>query len=169
VAPFVEGALQLLARALHAFLDAGEKQPFEAELLRMRLVQEILVHLLRNPQLNADCGLPHRVFPGYTRSNSQESQFVSTIIALQEKILPGACYLFKHSTTCPVSAHAAGEIRAMRSELPIYWVNVREQRDLSNWVAEQYGVRHESPQLILLRDGKPEKVWNHFEITRGPR
>ena len=94
---------------------------------------------------------------------------MSTIIALQEKALPGACYIFKHSTTCPVSAHAAGEVQAMLSELPIYWVNVREQRDLSNWVAEHCGVRHESPQLILLRDGKPEKVWSHFEISRDPR
>jgi bacillithiol system protein YtxJ len=93
---------------------------------------------------------------------------VSTIIALQEKTLPGACYIFKHSTTCPVSAHAAGEVQAMQGELPIYWVNVREQRELSNWVAEHYGVRHESPQLILLRDGKPEKVWSHFEISRNP-
>jgi bacillithiol system protein YtxJ len=94
---------------------------------------------------------------------------VSTIIALQEKALPGSCYIFKHSTTCPVSAHAAQEVQAMQCELPVYWLNVREQRELSNWVAAQYGVRHESPQLILLRDGRPEKVWSHFEITRNPR
>jgi bacillithiol system protein YtxJ len=100
--------------------------------------------------------------------NRQESQFVSPILPLQEKSLPDSCYLFKHSTTCPISAQAAEEVRAMRVDLPVYWVNVREQRDLSTWVAATYGVRHESPQLILLRGGRPAKVWNHFEIRRDP-
>lgn len=93
---------------------------------------------------------------------------MSTIIALQEKSLPAACWVFKHSTTCPVSARAAQEVQAMQSELPVYWVNVREQRELSNWVAEATGVRHESPQLILLRGGAAAKSWSHFEITRTP-
>ncbi len=94
---------------------------------------------------------------------------MSTIIAMREKYLPSACWIFKHSTTCPVSARAADEVRAMGSDMPIYWVNVREQRELSNWVAAQYGVAHESPQLILLKDGKAEAVWSHFAITREPK
>ena len=92
---------------------------------------------------------------------------MSTIIAMQDKALPENCLVFKHSTTCPVSATAGQEVRALVTELPIYWINVREQRDLSNWVAETYKVTHESPQLILLRGGKPEKVWSHYEITRS--
>jgi bacillithiol system protein YtxJ len=94
---------------------------------------------------------------------------MSTIIDLREKNLPGTCYLFKHSTSCPVSARAAEEVRAMRTDTPIYWVNVREQRDLSNWVAAQYRVTHESPQLILLKDGKVEGVWSHSAISREPK
>lgn len=93
---------------------------------------------------------------------------MSTIIPLQEKALPPACWVFKHSTTCPVSARAAREVEALESDLPVYWVNVREQRELSNWIAEALGVRHESPQLILVRDGRAVKSWSHFEITRTP-
>jgi len=85
---------------------------------------------------------------------------------MKEKTLPANCLVYKHSTTCGVSATAAKEVRAMETDLPIYWVNVREQRDLSNWVAETYDVTHESPQLILIRDGKPEKVWSHYEVNR---
>lgn len=85
---------------------------------------------------------------------------------MKEKTLPAKCLVYKHSTTCGISAAAAKEVRAMETDLPIYWVNVREQRDLSNWVAETYDVTHESPQLILIRDGKPEKVWNHYEVSR---
>ena len=92
---------------------------------------------------------------------------MSTIVPLTEKALPSACFVFKHSTTCGVSAGAAREVRAMETELPIYWINVREQRELSNWVAETYQVTHESPQLILIRDGKAQSVWSHYDIHRS--
>ncbi len=91
---------------------------------------------------------------------------MNSIIPLKEKTLPANCLVYKHSTTCGISATAAREVRAMETDLPIYWINVREQRDLSNWVAETYDVTHESPQLILIRDGKPEKVWSHYEVNR---
>jgi len=55
----------------------------------------------------------------------------------------------------------------MTTDLPIYWINVREQRELSNWFAETYEVVHESPQLILLKSGKPEKVWDHYDVHRS--
>ena len=92
---------------------------------------------------------------------------MSTIIPTTEKTLPADCFVFKHSTTCGISAGAAREVRAMTTELPIYWINVREQRELSNWVAETYAVGHESPQLILIRDGKPKQVWNHSDVHRS--
>ena len=85
---------------------------------------------------------------------------------MNDKNLPADCLVYKHSTTCPISATAGQEVRAMSTDLPIYWINVREQRDLSNWVADSYQVRHESPQLILLKDGKMQKVWSHYEINR---
>ena len=91
---------------------------------------------------------------------------MSAIVPLKEKTLPATCYVFKHSTSCPISAHAAREMEASRTDLPIYSIEVREQRELSNWVAQVYGVTHESPQLILLREGKAEKVWNHFEVRK---
>ena len=91
---------------------------------------------------------------------------MSTIIPLQEKLLPLSCLVFKHSTACGVSARASREVEALQTGLPVYWVNVREQRDLSNWIAETYQVTHESPQLILLSDGKAAKVWNHFQVNR---
>ena len=91
---------------------------------------------------------------------------MSTIIPLDEKSLPADCLVFKHSTACGVSARAARVVEALETSLPIYWVNVREQRDISNWIAQAYQVTHESPQLILLRDGKPGKVWNHFQVNR---
>jgi bacillithiol system protein YtxJ len=91
---------------------------------------------------------------------------MSTIIPMQEKALPQDCVVYKHSTTCPISASAAKEVRAMTTSLPIYWVNVREQRDLSNWIAAAYGIAHESPQLILIKGGKSAQTWSHYDINR---
>jgi len=91
---------------------------------------------------------------------------MSTIIPMQEKALPEDCVVYKHSTTCPISATAANEVRAMATTLPIYWINVREQRELSNWVAATYDVAHESPQLILIKGGKPAQTWSHYDINR---
>ena len=92
---------------------------------------------------------------------------MSTIIPLENKELPQNCWVFKHSSTCPVSARAASEIQASTSPAVIYQIGVREQRELSSWVADTYGVRHESPQLIFIKDGKARQVWNHGEIRRG--
>lgn len=76
--------------------------------------------------------------------------------------------LFKHSSTCPISTRAYAQVeefRAKSPDIPIGLVVVQEARPLSDYIAEQYGVRHESPQIIVLRGG--EVVWNdsHFALT----
>ncbi|RDU36174.1 bacillithiol system redox-active protein YtxJ [Neobacillus piezotolerans] len=76
--------------------------------------------------------------------------------------------VLKHSSTCPIS-HAAfeeyGEF-AGQDEVPAWMLIVQESRPLSNYIAETYGIKHESPQAILFQDGKP--IWNasHWKITK---
>ena len=79
--------------------------------------------------------------------------------------LPADCYVYKHSTACPISAAAAEVVRRHSFDLPVYWINVIEQRPLSNWVADAYGVRHQSPQLLKVNGGRIEQHWSHFDIT----
>jgi bacillithiol system protein YtxJ len=93
---------------------------------------------------------------------------MSTIIPLAVRSLPADCLVFKHSTACPISAGAAREVAGLVTDLPIYQVNVREQRDLSDWVSAAYAVVHESPQLILVRAGKALRSWSHGDVRRGP-
>ncbi len=49
--------------------------------------------------------------------------------------------------------------------MPVYLVDVLAQRPLSQAIAARLGIRHESPQAIVLRQGKA--VWDasHFAIT----
>jgi bacillithiol system protein YtxJ len=78
--------------------------------------------------------------------------------------------LFKHSTTCSVSSRASGQVdRLICSEHATPFtaavVIVQTARSLSDRIEERFGIRHESPQAIILRDGEP--VWNasHWDVT----
>ena len=89
---------------------------------------------------------------------------MANLINLTTPELPQNCYVYKHSTQCSLSALAAEVIRGHTFDLPVYRVNVIEQRQLSNWVADTYGLRHQSPQLIKISGGKVEQHWSHFDI-----
>ena len=77
--------------------------------------------------------------------------------------------LFKHSRTCGISCEALDELHAHVAEhghkAAYKMITVQSHRRLSDSAAERFGIRHETPQAILLRDGRP--VWNasHFRIT----
>ena len=78
--------------------------------------------------------------------------------------------VFKHSTTCPVSANALSEfnqyLETESGDQTTYaLVKVIESRPVSNQIAEDTGVKHESPQIILLRDGKKYWTASHWSIT----
>jgi len=92
-----------------------------------------------------------------------ENDFTTMLSKSREKLQ----LLLKHSTRCPTSRNAMAEFRRLATtngDADLSVVLVFETRPLSTWIAEQIGVSHESPQVILLRDG--EAVWNasHQEI-----
>lgn len=91
---------------------------------------------------------------------------IEMIKELQGKDLPNTCFVFKHSTRCPISFRAADVVRASESKLkfPLFWINVVEQRELSNWVAEKYSTQHQSPQLLLIEDDSVKGNWTHQAI-----
>jgi bacillithiol system protein YtxJ len=66
--------------------------------------------------------------------------------------------IFKHSTTCSISAAAKSKIERQWADsgldLPIYYLDLLRFRPLSTQVAEQFAIRHESPQLLLIQDGE---------------
>jgi bacillithiol system protein YtxJ len=71
--------------------------------------------------------------------------------------------LFKHSDACPISARAYRQMEEVKT--PVSIVVVQRSRDLSREVEARTGVRHETPQALVLRNGRV--VWNasHFDIT----
>lgn len=77
-------------------------------------------------------------------------------------------WLFKHSLTCPISANAFDEYKQYmeeNKEIDTYYLAVQEARPLSNYIAEKYQVKHESPQALLFTNN--DIVWHasHGKIT----
>jgi len=76
--------------------------------------------------------------------------------------------LYKHSSICGVSAAASEEVERFADAnptLPIFRVDVIRERGVSQRIAEHLGVRHASPQAILLRCGSPIWVTSHLGVT----
>jgi bacillithiol system protein YtxJ len=76
--------------------------------------------------------------------------------------------IYKHSPRCGVSLTAAEEVRRFADAepaVPVYVLDVVRDRGLAREVARRLGIRHESPQAILLREG--EVVWeaSHRGVT----
>src|SRR3954468_7419804 len=78
--------------------------------------------------------------------------------------------LFKHSRYCGVSCEALDELQAhldngAPASVAYKMITVQTHRPVSDAAAQRLGIRHETPQALLLRDGKV--IWNasHFRIT----
>ena len=84
--------------------------------------------------------------------------------------------LFKHSHSCGVSMEALDELVAHMNDRPgtrgaersapqYAMVTVQTHRAVSNAVAQKLGVRHETPQALLIRDGRVVWSASHFRVT----
>ncbi len=77
--------------------------------------------------------------------------------------------IFKHSTTCSISAMAKMRLEDKWSEVAVdsdfNYLDLLSHRKISTHIAEQLDVYHESPQVILLIDGEVIYDASHFDIS----
>jgi bacillithiol system protein YtxJ len=88
------------------------------------------------------------------------------------RVHPGPVMVFKHSTACPISARANQEFEAWAATLPgespkLARVRVIEERPVSQQIAADTRVTHESPQALLLHQGRVLWHASHYAITRS--
>ena len=88
-----------------------------------------------------------------------------------EKTSDRPLVVFKHSTTCPVSANAYKEFKSYledkpRQDVDYMLVKVIESRPISLQIADDTGIKHESPQIMFL--DQKAKVWSatHWAVTK---
>lgn len=77
--------------------------------------------------------------------------------------------IFKHSTRCGVSAHAFQAYRdwvATRERGPMFtFIEVPGSRSVSDALAHRTGVRHQTPQAMVVRDGSVTWWASHWDIS----
>ncbi len=78
--------------------------------------------------------------------------------------------IFKHSTRCSISSMALNRLeRSWNPQelegLKIYYLDLIQYRPISNQVAEDFEVDHESPQVLIISDGKCAYHNSHMGIS----
>lgn len=77
--------------------------------------------------------------------------------------------IFKHSTRCSISMMALDRLeRAWKdsdtAKIKPYFLDLLSYRHLSNQIAQDFGVEHQSPQVIVIRQGKVLYHQSHYGI-----
>ena len=78
-------------------------------------------------------------------------------IVKQSKNTP--VFIFKHSTRCSISSMALGRLErdwidSNNEIIEPYYLDLIAHRDLSGVISDQFNVLHESPQVLVIKEGK---------------
>ena len=75
--------------------------------------------------------------------------------------------IFKHSTRCSISAVAFQRLQKAQQpgDIDFYYLDLLAHRPLSNQVAEVFNVHHESPQVLVIKNGKCIYDESHLGIS----
>jgi bacillithiol system protein YtxJ len=81
----------------------------------------------------------------------------------------GYSVIFKHSTRCSVSMMAKKRFEhdwdAIPEGISVYFLDLISNREVSNTIAQKFSVHHESPQLLLIKNGECIYETSHGEIS----
>jgi bacillithiol system protein YtxJ len=75
--------------------------------------------------------------------------------------------IFKHSTRCSISSVAKNRLdkAGTPNGADFYYLDLINHRNISNYIAELYKVRHESPQVLVIKNGECVYDESHMGIS----
>ncbi|OCA70366.1 general stress protein, partial [Chryseobacterium artocarpi] len=77
--------------------------------------------------------------------------------------------IFKHSTSCFISRtvlkNFEREVESSNQKVELYYLDLLAYRSISNKISADLDIRHESPQLIVIENGKPVNSASHQDIS----
>ena len=81
----------------------------------------------------------------------------------------GYSVIFKHSTRCSISLMVKKRFELdwdkIPQDVPVYFLDLIKYRDISNQIASDFQVYHESPQLLLIKDGECILDLSHGQVS----
>ena len=93
---------------------------------------------------------------------------VSTLDEIDQQSKERPVLIFKHSTRCSISSMVINNFERSFEEdaaFDIYYLDLIAFRDVSNEIEARYGVMHQSPQIVLISNGKSVLDASHTGIT----
>lgn len=122
-------------------------------------------------------GLFDNFFGGKNKIEKEEEKpiswiYLTSIDQLEE--ISGKSYsktqmIFKHSTTCGISRMVFNrfgkDLDQGGDKIDFYYLDLLGFRSVSDAVSHQFQVRHQSPQLLIIRDGAVVAHESHGGIT----
>lgn len=101
--------------------------------------------------------------------NWQRLSSLEELEALEKTSYDRPVLIYKHSTRCGISSMTLSRLEREWTEdlnqFDCYFLNLIAHRSISNEVAERFKIYHESPQVILIRDGKAVYQASHMQIS----
>lgn len=77
--------------------------------------------------------------------------------------------IFKHSTTCGISRMVmkmfSESYNFSEDQIDLYYLDLHAHRSVSNAISQKFNVQHQSPQLLIVKNGKVVKHTSHGSIT----
>ncbi|MDH5381781.1 MAG: bacillithiol system redox-active protein YtxJ [Cyclobacteriaceae bacterium] len=102
----------------------------------------------------------------FEKWNSVEN--IGQIAEMVEKSFEKPVVIFKYSLSCGVTYSAMDSLEEKwnfeSGDLHLYTVDVVGSRNLSMEISKTFSIIHQSPQLLVIRDGKCVKDMSHFRI-----
>ncbi len=97
-------------------------------------------------------------------SNEEQLQFMNKA-SIEKPVV-----LFKHSTSCSISNVALKRFeknydKKIEGKAHFYLLDILNHRDISNEISQMYGVKHESPQMLIIQSGICTIHESHFDIS----
>lgn len=140
---------------------------FQSSQKRPRVIQDSLSFYGKSFKLKAEIFFQLHNFEEKTPMNWIE---LTSIEQLNEiKAATGYSVIFKHSTRCSVSSMAKRRFEldweAIPETTPLYFLDLIRHRDISNSIAGQFNVHHQSPQLLIIKHGECIYETSHGEIS----
>ncbi|MEL7161588.1 MAG: bacillithiol system redox-active protein YtxJ [Bacteroidota bacterium] len=100
--------------------------------------------------------------------NWHSLQSLDDVNTLIDRSLVVPCLILKHSTRCPISSMAMRRLEMNwdleDGQVETYYLDLIRYREVSNYVASTFGVQHESPQALLIKDGSCTYDASHLDI-----
>lgn len=93
---------------------------------------------------------------------------IEQLEAIEEDSKTKPILIFKHSTRCSISRMALKQFErefTLQDKVTPYFLDLIANRDVSNEIATRFNVRHQSPQLLVIQNGKSVYDASHSDIN----